>query len=318
MVDAAASTGPIRNLVGYSGQPPKVSWPGDARIAISLVVNYEEGSEPAVGDGDPFSERWLSEVPSPPLRAGKRDLAMETMYEYGARVGFWRLMDIFDELQVKSTFYVCAVALERNLKAAQEIRRRGHDVVCHGYRWEDVTLLSRDEERDHIRRAVASIAQTTGERPLGWYCRYGPSVNTRELVVEEGGFLYDCDAYNDDLPYWTMVGEKRHLVIPLHPCEQRLSDCVRATRHAGRLRRASALHFRSALPGRGHAAEDDVDRAAYALGGSPGPRSSARQVHRLRKGVSQRLVRPQDRDRAPLDGASRMTHVARWIDGRLP
>jgi len=156
----------------------------------------------------------LSESAVRPWPAGKRDLAMETMYEYGARVGFWRLMDIFDEYDVKSTFYVCAVALERNRKAARLIRERGHDVVCHGYRWEDVTLLSREQEREHIRLAVASIAETTGERPLGWYCRYGPSVNTRELVAEEGGFVYDSDAYNDDLPYWTMVGDKKHLVIP--------------------------------------------------------------------------------------------------------
>ena len=206
--------GPARNLVGYNGRPPRVAWPGGARIAISLVVNYEEGSELAVGDGDPLTERGLSEAAPRPWPPGKRDLAMETMYEYGARAGFWRLIDLFDQYAVKSTFYACAVALERNRKAAAEIRRRGHDVVCHGYRWEDVTLLSRDEERDHIRRAVDSITQTTGKRPLGWYCRYGPSVHTRELVVEEGGFLYDCDAYNDDLPYWTEVGGKRHLVIP--------------------------------------------------------------------------------------------------------
>ena len=206
--------GPVRDVVGYNGQPPKVSWPGGARIAVSLVVNYEEGSERAVGDGDPESERILSESAVRPWPKGKRDLAMETMYEYGARAGFWRLMDIFDEQQVKSTFYVCAVALERNRKAARAIRERGHDVVCHGWRWEDVTLLSREEEREHIRLAVASITETTGERPLGWYCRYGPSIHTRELVVEEGGFLYDCDAYNDDLPYWTQVGGKKHLVIP--------------------------------------------------------------------------------------------------------
>ena len=165
----------------------------------------------------------LSESAVRPWPAGKRDLAMETMYEYGARVGFWRLMDIFDEHDVKSTFYVCAVALERNRKAAREIRERGHDVICHGCRWEDVTLLTREQEREHIRLAVKSIAETTGERPLGWYCRCGPSVNTRELVAEEGGFVYDSDAYNDDLPYWTMVGDKKHLVDPLLAGQQRFA-----------------------------------------------------------------------------------------------
>jgi allantoinase len=213
-MSATPIPGPARDVVGYNGKPPKVTWPGGARIAISLVVNYEEGSELAVGDGDTSTERGLSESAVRPWPEGKRDLAMETMYEYGARAGFWRLMSIFDEHDVKSTFYVCALALERNRKAARLIREKGHDVVCHGYRWEDVTLLTREQEREHIRLAVKSIIETTGERPLGWYCRYGPSVNTRELVVEEGGFLYDSDAYNDDLPYWTMVGDKKHLVIP--------------------------------------------------------------------------------------------------------
>lgn len=208
------SFGPARDVVGYNGKPPTVSWPGNARIAILLVVNYEEGSEPAVGDGDPASERVLSEVPAWAWPAGKRDLAMETMYEYGSRVGYWRLLDIFDELDVKCTFYACAVALERNREAAREMRARGHDVMCHGWRWEDVALLTREQEREHIRLAVKSIEETTGERPLGWYCRGRPSTNTRELVVEEGGFLYDSDAYNDDLPYWEMVGEKKHLVVP--------------------------------------------------------------------------------------------------------
>ena len=206
--------GPRRDVVGYGGQYPKVTWPNGARIAVSLVVNYEEGSELAVGDGDTRTERTLSEVAPMPWPEGRRDLAMESMYEYGARAGFWRLIDIFDQNQVKSTFYVCAVALERNRTAARLIREKGHDVVCHGYRWEDVSLLTREQEREHIRLAVKSIAETTGERPTGWYCRYGPSVHTRELVVEEGGFDFDCDAYDDDLPYWTMVGDRKHLVIP--------------------------------------------------------------------------------------------------------
>ncbi len=208
--NSSPKVGPARDLMGYEGNPPKVTWPGGARIAISLVVNYEEGSELAIGDGDATRE------PGGPADwpLTKRDLAGESMYEYGSRAGYWRLLDIFDELDVKCTFYACAVALERNRDAAREMRGRGHDVMSHGYRWEDVSLLTREQERDHIRRAIASITETTGERPLGWYCRYGPSVNTRELVVEEGGFLYDSDAYNDDLPYWTMVGEKKHLVIP--------------------------------------------------------------------------------------------------------
>lgn len=202
--------GPSRDVVGYNGKPPKVRWPEGTRIAISLVVNYEEGSERAVGDGDATGEQ--SRVAGWP--AGRRDLALESLYEYGSRAGFWRLLAVFDELDVKSTFYACAVALERNRDAAKEIRRRGHDVVSHGYRWEDVVLLTREQERDHIRKAVASIEETTGARPVGWYCRYGPSVHTRELLVEEGGFTYDCDAYNDDLPYWTNVHRKRHLVVP--------------------------------------------------------------------------------------------------------
>lgn len=204
------AAGPVRDLIGYEGNPPKVTWPNNARIAISLVVNYEEGSELAIGDGD--ATREPSGPASWPLT--KRDLAGEGLFEYGSRCGYWRLLDIFDEQQVKCTFYACAVALERNRDAAREMRKRGHEVMSHGYRWEDVSLLTREQEREHIRLAVESIAETTGERPLGWYCRYGPSVHTRELVAEEGGFVYDCDSYNDDLPYWTEVKGKKHLVLP--------------------------------------------------------------------------------------------------------
>jgi peptidoglycan/xylan/chitin deacetylase (PgdA/CDA1 family) len=205
-----AIAGSPRDVVGYEGKPPKVSWPGGARIAISLVVNYEEGSERSIGDGD--ADREPGGPTEFPLTF--RDLGVETNFEYGSRAGYWRLLDIFDEQDVKCTFYACAVALERNRDAAKEMIPRGHEVMSHGWRWEDVSLLSRDEERDHIRRAIDSLAETTGERPLGWYCRYGPSVHTRELLIEEGGFVYDSDAYNDDLPYFTMVNDTKHLVVP--------------------------------------------------------------------------------------------------------
>jgi peptidoglycan/xylan/chitin deacetylase (PgdA/CDA1 family) len=139
---------------------------------------------------------------------------MESMYEYGSRAGFWRLLDVLDENAIKATFFCCAVALERNRDAAREITRRGHEPCSHGYRWEDVSKLTLDEEREHMRLAIKSIEETTGQRPLGWYCRASPSIYTRQLVVEEGGFVYDSDAYNDDLPYWLEVDGKKHLVIP--------------------------------------------------------------------------------------------------------
>ena len=202
--------GPPRDLVGYEASQPVVKWPGEAKIAISLVVHYEEGSELAIGDGD--ATREPSGPDDWPLT--KRDITGEGAFEYGSRAGLWRLLDIFDEQDVKCTFCACAVALERNLVAAREMGARGHDVMSQGWRWEDVSLLTRDEERDHIRRAIDSMVATTGKRPLGWHSRYGPSVHTRQLLVDEGGFVYDSDAYNDDFPYWTQVGERRHLVIP--------------------------------------------------------------------------------------------------------
>ena len=200
---------------------------------------------------------------------------METNFEYGSRVGYWRLLDIFDELDVKCTFYACAVALERNRDAAKEMRKRGHDVMSHGWRWEDHQPPHHEEERDHIRRAIDSIAETTGERPLGWYCRYGPSVNTRELVVEEGGFVYDCDAYNDDLPYLTMVGETKHLVVPYSLANNDGKFNWGAFGSPGRFREPPQGEFRPALQGRRDASEDDVDRPAHAHRRPSRPRTGA-------------------------------------------
>ncbi|MHB2165918.1 allantoinase PuuE [Alsobacter sp. R-9] len=203
-----------RDFVGYAGRPPHADWPGGARIALNFVLNYEEGSEYSVGDGDGRSESALTEVSAPRVPLGERDLASESMYEYGTRVGFWRIARLFAERGLPMTVFGCAVALERNPPAAAFMAAHGWDVCCHGWRWIEHYRLSEDEEREHIRRAVASIQRTMGERPVGWYCRYAPSTATRRLLVEEGGFLYDSDAYNDELPYWTTVSGKSHLVVP--------------------------------------------------------------------------------------------------------
>ncbi len=203
-----------RDLIGYGAHPPDPKWPGGARVALNFVMNYEEGSEPSVGDGEGYSERGLTESPAPDPDMRGRDLAAEGMFAYGSRVGFWRLMRLFRERNLPMTVFGCALALERNPPAAAAIVEAGHDVCCHGWRWVKHYALDEATEREHIRLAVESLKRTVGGRPLGWYCRYGPSVNTRRLVVEEGGFLYDSDAYDDELPYWTEVGGKPHLVVP--------------------------------------------------------------------------------------------------------
>ncbi|HUS96716.1 MAG TPA: allantoinase PuuE, partial [Hyphomicrobiaceae bacterium] len=141
-------------------------------------------------------------------------LAIESVYEYGSRAGFWRILRTFQERDVPMTIYACALALERNPPAAKAIADANYDICSHGYRWIEHFKLSEEEEREQIRLAIASLEKTVGKRPEGWYCRYGASINTRRLVVEEGGFLYDSDCYNDDLPYWTVVGGKPHLVVP--------------------------------------------------------------------------------------------------------
>ncbi|MCW6512686.1 polysaccharide deacetylase family protein [Lichenifustis flavocetrariae] len=136
------------------------------------------------------------------------------MFDYGSHVGFWRVLRILAERNMTATMFGCALAIERNLAITQAIKANGYDICCHGYRWEQHQTLTEDQERERIRLAIASLQATMGARPTGWYCRYGPSVNTRRLLVEEGRFLYDPDAYNDELPYWTSVDGKSHLVVP--------------------------------------------------------------------------------------------------------
>ena len=203
-----------RDLIGYGAQPPNAAWPNGARIALQIVMNYEEGSEYSIPDGDGISETYLTEVPGATLGPNKRDLIVESIYEYGSRAGFWRLMRMFADRGIHVTVFGAALALERNPDAARAIVAAEHEVCSHGWRWVGFQDMPIEQEREEMHRAIASIEKTIGQRPLGWYCRYAPSDNTRRLVVEEGGFLYDSDAYNDDLPYWTRVDGKPHLVIP--------------------------------------------------------------------------------------------------------
>lgn len=209
---AASGLGRPRDLVGYGPRIPKVTWPNNAKVAVNLVVNYEEGSEYSHELGDAKNDS-LAEVdyPFPP---NMRDLAKESMYEYGSRVGVWRLLRLFEQKKLHATFFGCAVAFERNPEVARAASEAGHDLLAHGWRWEEHWNLDRETEKEHIRLAVESFRDTWGSAPQGWYCRYGPSIHTRELVVEHGGFTYDSDAYNDDLPYFVEVGGSQHLVVP--------------------------------------------------------------------------------------------------------
>lgn len=203
-----------RDLVGYGPTPPHAHWPNNARIAVNFVVNYEEGSENTILEGDGRVETGLAEVTGGRMASGIRDLGMESLYEYGSRAGIWRLFRIFEERDLPLTVFGCAVAMERNPQVAEAIVAADYDVCGHGWRWVEHYLLEEDEEREHIARAVETIERLTGHPPRGWYCRYAPSANTRRLLVEHGGFLYDSDSYADDLPYWTTVMGKSHLVVP--------------------------------------------------------------------------------------------------------
>ena len=203
-----------RDFVGYADDPPDIHWPGGARLAVNFVLNYEEGSEYSIPDGDGRSDAALSEVAQPRVPRGDRDLGAESMFEYGSRVGFWRLHRLFRNRGLPVTVFASALALERNPPVARAVAESGWDVVCHGYRWIEHYLLDEDTERDEIARAYDTIHRLVGRPPEGWYCRYAPSPATRRLLVEHGGFTYDSDAYNDELPYWVSVDGRAHLVVP--------------------------------------------------------------------------------------------------------
>ncbi|MEM7281790.1 MAG: allantoinase PuuE [Pseudomonadota bacterium] len=201
-----------RDLIGYGDKPPHAQWPDQARIAVQFVLNYEEGGENSILHGDGGAETFLSEIVSAPVVENARHMSMESIYEYGSRVGVWRILSLFERFDIPITIFAVASALERYPQMADVFQSFGHEICSHGYRWIDYQWIPEDIEREHIEKAIDVFVSLTGKKPLGWYTgRTSP--NTRRLVAGYD-FLYDADDYNDELPYWTTVGSKNHLVVP--------------------------------------------------------------------------------------------------------
>ena len=202
-----------RDLIGYGENPPKANWPNKARVAVQFVLNYEEGGENCILHGDRASEAFLSEIIGADMREGVRHMSMESIYEYGSRVGVWRILNLFRERQIPITIFAVAMALARHPRVGEVAMKDEHEICSHGYRWIDYQYMPEDQEREHLHKAIEIIKNVTGERPLGWYTgRTSP--NTRRLVAEEGGFLYDADDYSDELPFWSTQTETPHLIVP--------------------------------------------------------------------------------------------------------
>lgn len=227
-------TSEARDFLGYGASPPDPRWPGAARVAVSFVVNVEEGAELSIIDGDERNEA-VYEV-TDEVRDGP-DPCRDTHFEYGTRVGYWRIMRVLDAFGVRSTLNACGRAVARSPWLAQDAVSRGHEVACHGWRWERHAGMEEHHERAVIARAVAAIAAATGAAPLGWHTRSAPSANTRRLLLEHGGFLYDSDAYSDDLPIFVEVEGRRHLVLPYS------FDTNDMHFHQGAQRFTTAAHF---------------------------------------------------------------------------
>ena len=202
-----------RDFVGYGAEPPDPQWPEGARIAVSFVLNYEEGGESTPLEGDAASEAYLQEVVGLLPTVGQRNLNSESMFEFGSRAGFWRIQRLFQKHSLPLTVYAVGQALQRNPAAAKAMLDSGWEIASHGWRWIDYMDMPEAEEREHIRLALEVIERLTGQRPVGWYTGR-ISANTRWLLVEAGGLLYDSDSYADELPYWVEVEQESHLIIP--------------------------------------------------------------------------------------------------------
>ena len=201
-----------RDMIGYGCKDQKIKWPNNARIAVQIVLNYEEGAENCVLNGDNNSEIFLSEIiGAQPVKG--RHINMESLYEYGSRAGFWRLHKLFQEKKIPVTIFGVAMALERNPDICNAIKHGNYEIASHGWRWIDYQNISKSVEKKHMDLAVKTIKKIFGQRPLGWYTgRCSP--NTRDLVVSEGGFVYDSDSYSDDLPYFEKRNNKKQLIVP--------------------------------------------------------------------------------------------------------
>ena len=201
-----------RDMIGYGSKDQKIKWPNNARIAVQIVLNYEEGAENCVLNGDNNSEVFLSEIiGAQPVKG--RHINMESLYEYGSRAGFWRLYKLFQEKKIPITVFGVGMALEKNPEVCKAIIDADYEVASHGWRWIDYQNVKKSEEKKHMNLAIQAHTKIFGKRPDGWYTgRCSP--NTRDLVMEDGGFLYDSDSYSDDLPYWETRNKKKQLIIP--------------------------------------------------------------------------------------------------------
>ena len=202
----------FRNMVGYGSKGKTISWPNNSKLALQIVLNYEEGSENCLLNGDKYSETFLSEIiGAKPVKG--RNISMESIYEYGSRSGFWRLDKLFKEKKIPVTIFGVGLALKQNSEVCEAIKNGDYEIAAHGYRWIDYQNIKKPIEKKHMDQAIKIIKDIFGTRPLGWYTgRCSP--NTRDLVFDEGGFLYDSDSYSDDLPYWEYRGKNKQLIVP--------------------------------------------------------------------------------------------------------
>ena len=296
---ARATGGWPRDYVGYGRDRPDPQWPGGARIAVNFNLAYEAGGELNILDGDAGSETLLSDTGAPSVEGARHPL-VESSFEYGSRVGVWRLLRMFEQFEIPASIVAVATALERNPEVCSAFVELGHEIVNHGYRWIDYMQVDEATEREHIRLSTDSIERTTGVRPQGWLTgRPGP--NTRRLLVEAGGYLYDRDVINDELPYWIDVGETQHLTIPYSfETNDNRSELNLGFAHADDFLHLPPRRVRPPLPGGSGPSRPAVHRAPRPADRTAGPRSRPRPTTRPHAIARRSLVLPRHRHRSSL------------------